>query len=118
MIDFRRVILRRKTGLGSADWQARRRRMARKRSRAQRPADPGRLQYERDRSDAQKRPATAALAFLLNFFFPGAGLIIYGKKQWGIAFMAVTALTLYFLWPITMAFTQGMTANYAFRQED
>ena len=91
--------------------------MGRKRSKADRPTGSRPVQYERDRSDARKRPATATLAFLLNFFFPGAGLMIYGKRQWGIAFMAVTALSLYIFWPITMAFTQGITANYAFRKE-
>ena len=76
------------------------------------------LTYNRDLSDARKRPATAALALFTNFFFPGAGLIVYGQKKWGIIFIVITMGTLYVFWPVTMVFSTGMTANYAFRRED
>ncbi len=113
-----RMKLRRNSAPTRADWASRRRRVARKRASATRPRYAEPVTHEVDRSDAQKRPATAALALITNFFFPGAGLIIYGQRKWGLTFIAVTALTLYIFWPVTMVFTTGMTANYAFRKED
>ena len=99
-----------------ADWEARRRRAARKRAAAAKPRYAQPLHYEVDVSDAHKRPATAALALVVNFFLPGIGLIIYGQHKWGFTLLAVTFLTLYVGWLVTMPLTTGLTANHAFRR--
>ena len=101
-----------------ADWEARRRRAAKRRASEAKPRDAKPLHYEVDVSDANKRPATAALALVVNFFFPGAGLIIYGQARWGFTLLAVTFLTLYIGWLVTMPLTTGLTANHAFRRYD
>ncbi len=108
----------RKGPLTRADWAARRRKVAKKRAADSKPRDAKRQVHQVDISDARKRPATAALALFTNFFFPGVGLIIFGQRKWGLVFLAVTILTVYTFWPINMAFTTGMTANYAFRREN
>ena len=101
-----------------ADWEARRRRAARKRAADAKPRYAKPLHYEVDVSDASKRPATAALALVINFAFPGVGLIIYGQRKWGFTLLAVTFLTLYIGWLVTMPLTTGLTANLAFRRYD
>ncbi len=100
------------------DWEARRRRAARKRAADAKPRYAKPLHYEIDVSDATKRPATAALALVVNFFLPGVGLIIYGQRTWGFTLLAVTFLTLYLGWFVTMPLTTGLTANHAFRRYD
>lgn len=101
-----------------ADWEARRRRAARKRAADAKPRDAKPLHYEVDVSDASKRPATAALALVVNFFVPGVGLIIYGQRKWGLTLLAATLLTFYIGWFVTMPLTTGLTANHAFRRDD
>ena len=101
-----------------SDWEARRRRAAKRRAADAKPRYAKPLQYEVDVSDANKRPATAALALVVNFFLPGIGLIIYGQRKWGFTLLAVTFLTLYVGWLVTMPLTTGLTANHAFRKYD
>lgn len=101
-----------------ADWEARRRRAARRRAADAKPRYAKPLDYEVDVSDASKRPATAALALIVNVFLPGVGLIIYGQTKWGFTLLAITFVTAYFGWFVTMPLTTGLTANHAFRKDD